>query len=81
MSEQIETHPIQKSDCPAKVPKVVTMLAYEVYYHMHGKQDALVTGRGGFGAGELIGYLYARSFPKAQWSVRAHEAWDGMERL
>jgi hypothetical protein len=43
----------------------------------------LVTGncRGGFSAGELIAFLYARSFPKSEWRARVDEAFHGMEDL
>lgn len=40
----IETHPVQTSDSPSYVPKVVTMQAYEVYCTLFGRQEALVTG-------------------------------------
>ncbi len=83
----IETHPVQmppryghsKHCCPT----VVTMKAYEVYCHLYSSQEALVTGwcRGGFGAGELIGFLYAATFPKEEWRERFDEALKGMEGL
>lgn len=78
----IETHPVQTSDSPSQVPKVVTMQAYEVYCTLFGRQEALVTGwcRGGFGTGELIAFLYARSFPQEEWNARFHEALRGMKR-
>lgn len=46
-------------------------------------QEAMVTGgcRGGFSTGELIAFLYARSFPKAEWSARVREAFNGSESL
>ena len=83
MSE-IETHPVQLPyRCPDKAmcPKVVTMAAYEVYCHVYGPQEAMVTGscRGGFSVGELIAFLYARSFPKEQWHKRVDEACRGMK--
>lgn len=83
MSEPvIETHPIQKTDSPSVLPKVVTMRAYEVYCALYGSQEAMVTGwcRGGFGTGELIAFLYARSFPKEEWNTRVNEALTGMKR-
>lgn len=79
-----ETHPMQVKrgyGLPAsRVPKVVSMRAYEVYCHVHGKQEAMVTGgcRGGFSAGELIAFLYARSFPKDEWRTRTDEAFRGL---
>lgn len=76
------THPVQTSCCGRGgcVPTVVTMRAYEVYCHVYGPQPAMVTGgcRGGFGAGELIGFLYAYPFPKEQWNDRVAEAFLGM---
>jgi hypothetical protein len=59
------------------------MAAYEVYCHIYGRQDSLVTGscRGGLSVGELVAFLYARSFPKEQWGARADEAFCGMEGL
>ena len=85
MEEKIETHPVQKSTNRfyARVPKVVTMAAYEVYCKVWAPQEALITGdcRGGFGVGELVAFLYARSFPENQWRKRFDEALHGMENL
>lgn len=79
-SSEVKTHPVQRSDAPHHVPQVVTMRAYEVYSKVFAPQQALVTGdcRGGFGVGELIAFLYARSFPPAEWDARFHEALTGM---
>lgn len=82
----IETHPVQTGRHQrgtARAPKTVTMRAYEVYCHLYTKQEAMVTGgcRGGFGANELIAFLYAHSFPKEEWSLRVAEAFKGMENL
>lgn len=81
MAHDVETHPIQARYTPVRVPKAVSMRAYEVYSEVFSSQEAMVTGdcRGGFGGGELIAFLYARSFPKAEWTVRFHEAIDGAE--
>lgn len=84
---QVSVHPVQRSNAPryepACAPQCVTLAAYEVYKHVHGPQEALITGgcRGGFGTGELIAFLYARSFPKAEWRARCHEAFIGMKNL
>lgn len=75
-------HPIQKSIrrgqsfCSTKI----TLLAYEVYKEVYGKQESLITGscRGGFGIMELVAFLYARSFPKNEWRQRVDEAFNGM---
>jgi hypothetical protein len=80
MSEP-ETHPVQTCDNKGgRVPVVVTMLAYEVYKAIFGEQRDLITGscRGGFGTGELIAFLYARNFPRNEWSKRFNEAITGM---
>ena len=82
----IEQHPVQTNGHrrgPGKAPKVVTMRAYEVYKKLHGEQEALVTGhcRGGFGAGELVAYLYAHTFHQSEWHERFDEALRGMENL
>ena len=81
----IETHPVQTYMCrpSAAVPKIVTMAAYEVYSKVYGRQEALITGncRGGFSVSELIGFLYARSFPQAEWRQRFEEATIGMKNL
>lgn len=37
--------------------------------------------RGGFGKGELIAFLYARSFPENEWNLRVDEALRGMEGM
>jgi hypothetical protein len=59
------------------------MRAYEVYCHVYGAQEAMVTGgcRGGFSTGELIAFLYARSFPKEEWMRRVEEAFRGAKNL
>jgi hypothetical protein len=84
MEKSITTHPVQTVDRKGgKCPKVVTMAAYEVYCNLYSPQDALVEGncRGGFGTGELIAFLYAKTFPKSEWRVRYKEALCGMEHL
>ena len=83
---EIETHPVQTPQGKreqGEAPKAVTVAAYEVYCHLYGKQEELVTGwcRGGFGTGELISFLYARSFPKEEWAARVKEANVGAKNL
>jgi hypothetical protein len=86
-SDKIATHPVQTHPQyglrRARAPQAVTLRAYEVYSHIHRPQEAMITGdcRGGFGPGELIAFLYARSFPKAEWQARVQEAFRGMENL
>ena len=83
---EVLVHPVQANRHPyqrAVSPQVVTLRAYEVYTHCHGEQKALVTGecRGGFSTGELIAFLYARSFPKEEWRKRVDEAFRGAKNL
>ena len=86
----VETHPVQthhiRLHTQTRVPKVVTMRAYEVYCDVCSPQEALIDDegrgcRGGFGIGELIAFLYARSFPKKEWDARFNEAQRGMENI
>ena len=76
-------HPVQTPCCHkgGVVPQAVTMRAYEVYSHVYGPQEKLVTGgcRGGFATSELIAFLYAYSFPKSEWRERTDEAFRGMK--
>lgn len=79
--EIVEFHPIQINDLGRnpKLPSTVTLRAYEVYCELFGEQPAMVDlkgkgCRGGFGAGELIAFLYARSFSKHEWLARFEEA-------
>lgn len=89
MSELLpHLHPVQahkycNSNRDATCPQTVTLRAYEVYCELYGPQPAMVTGwcRGGFGTGELVAFLYARSFPKTEWRVRVDEAFRGMKGL
>ena len=86
MSDEPKVHPVQTKWHPkegAQAPTCVTLLAYEVYCAVYGPQEAVVTGwcRGGFSAGELIAYLYARNFPRAEWRRRVDEAHTGMRHL
>jgi hypothetical protein len=64
----------------ATIAEDVYMKAYEVYEQIYGPQEALITGdcRGGFSTGELIAFLYARSFPPQEWIKRVDEAFEGM---
>lgn len=74
-------HPVQvRATNRPQINSLVTLRAYEVYSHLFGRQESLVTGqcRGGFGAGELAAFLYARSFPQAEWQQRVDEALNGM---
>ena len=69
---ELKTFPVQTRQPihgGARVNERVVMAAYEVYCELHGSQSALITGncRGGFSAGELIAYLYARAFPRSEW--------------
>lgn len=81
MSE-IKTHPIQIKTHrrEGRAPQAVTLAAYEVYKHLYGEQIALIEGecRGGFGTNELVAFLYARAFPKAEWRDRFDEARTGL---
>lgn len=71
------SHPSRR----ASVNRAVYLAAYEVYCHVFGAQPSLIEGtcRGGFGTGELIAFLYARSFPKAEWRGRVDEALEGLD--
>ena len=72
----IQTHKLKRPHTRAVMPSEVTLRAYEVYCELYHPQPALVTGecRGGFGVGELVAFLYARSFPKSEWQKRFDEA-------
>lgn len=81
---EVKTHPIQlpyRRVAGACMPTSVTMMAYEVYCHVYAPQEALITGgcRGGFSVGELIAFLYARNFPKAEWDMRVQEVFKNMK--
>ena len=81
----METHPVQMAHLlpreQARITTAVTMAAYEVYCYVFAPQPALVTGecRGGFGIGELVAFLYARSFPQNEWRQRVDEALEGIQ--
>jgi hypothetical protein len=71
-------HPVQTHNPARSAPESVVLRAYEVYCHCYGEQPAMVDVargcRGGFSTGELIAFLYARSFPKTEWRTRVDEA-------
>lgn len=86
MAEERATFPIQararsRPTLYASVNRHVYLAAYEVYSALYGPQQAMIEGgcRGGFGTGELIAFLYARSFPRAEWSQRVDEAFKDMD--
>lgn len=63
------------------VQDAVYMKAYEVYCKVFAPQKSLIEGdcRGGFGLEELVGFLYAASFPRNEWRQRFDEAVNGMK--
>ena len=73
-------HPVQRDgrSSPNHVPAAVALRAYEVYAALYGAQPAMVDVamgcRGGFSVNEIIGFLYARSFPRDEWSSRFEDA-------
>ena len=80
---ELKVMPIQRSSLPrherAGIRESVYMAAYEVYSHVYAPQQAMIEGhcRGGFGVGELVAFLYARSFPRQEWRQRVDEAFEG----
>ena len=87
MPDTVKLYPIQLErrydNKPGAVTEPVYMRAYEVYCEVYGPQEALIDlegrrCRGGFGVGELTAFLYARSFPKAEWRARVDEAFQGL---
>ena len=77
-------HPVQTVDHKGgKLRTEVTLRAYEVYCHVYEPQQALIEGscRGGFSTGELVAFLYARSFPREEWRQRVEVAFEGMEHI
>lgn len=63
------------------IPRSVYIRAYEVYCGVFGEQQAMIEGgcRGGFDVIEVVAFLYARSFPKAEWRDRINETLEGMK--
>jgi hypothetical protein len=65
----------------AVIPEAVYMAAYEVYAHVWAPQAAMIDYekgcRGGFSSGEIVAFLYARTFPRAEWRTRVDEALKG----
>lgn len=70
-----------------RIDKEIYLRAYEVYSHVYGPQEAMIdlegSGcRGGFSVGELLAFLYARSFPPQEWRQRVDQALNGgMEKI
>lgn len=83
MSEEPKVHNIQiarRTEGRGWLPEVVTTRAYEVYTNLYpGQSLAKLNERGGFGVGEVIAFLYAYPFPKAEWLRRTEEAFRGMK--
>lgn len=80
----MEIHPVQTVDHKGgKIRTEVTLRAYEVYSKVFGEHKAMIEGhcRGGFSTGELVAFLYARSFPRDEWRKRIDEALTGMEHI
>ena len=73
-----EGHPVQGL---GHVSSCVTERAYEVYKHRYGDRQTLerLNERGGFHTSELITLLYARGFPKDEWTKRDDDAMRGLK--
>ncbi|HET6219774.1 MAG TPA: hypothetical protein VFE27_22295 [Acidobacteriaceae bacterium] len=84
-----EMHPVQTpgfNQRSSRLTSTVTLRAYEVYCHVYAPQPAMIDlegrgCRGGFSTGELIAFLYARTFPREEWRRRVDEVFEGMENL
>lgn len=76
--EMPETYPIQIQRLRVgrdTAPKCVVECAFEVYDYVYGGQTLeRIHERGGFHVGELLAFLYARSFSKEEWRARVFEA-------
>lgn len=80
----IKVHPVQihyQHGMRGQLRTEVTLRAYEVYSRVYAPQEAMITNgcRGGFSIGEIIAFLYARSFPETEWSQRVDEAFKEMQ--
>lgn len=76
-------HPVQMPTPHGGRPtasKDITLRAYEVYCAVYEPQPAMIEGgcRGGFSIGEIVAFLYARSFPRNEWRQRVDEAFQGL---
>lgn len=83
MESEIQKAPIQMPSQyarePAAVRAEISEMAYEVYSDLYrGQTLERLNERGGFGIGELVAFLYARNFPRKEWSARVDEAFKGM---
>jgi len=71
----VKLSPLQVHDTPKRVDRILTERAYQVYDHLWpGQPLDRMDQRGGLSIGELIAFLYARSFPTDQWRARVDEA-------
>lgn len=82
----MQTYDRRPNDERGQISEPVYMAAYEVYAHIHGPQEAMIDlegrgCRGGFAGSEIMAFLYARSFPKAEWRERVSEAFRGMRGI
>lgn len=76
LSDLVPVQVDQRKISAFRVPRAIHLAAYEVYAEVFGPQEALVSGdcRGGFGLGEILCLLHARSFPRHEWRNRVREA-------
>ena len=78
---QVRADNILRAKGSPRIPECVHMKAYEVYCRKWSPQPVLTRdeARGGFGLMELIGFLYAASFPEEEQPKRVDEAWNHMK--
>lgn len=81
----MQTYDRRPNNERGQISEPVYMAAYEVYAHVHGPQEAMIDFgrgcRGGFTSGEILAFLYARSFPKAEWRQRVDEGSHNMRGI
>lgn len=78
----VKTHPVQTKKGGGWINAEVTKRAFEVYAAIYGGQSLeRINERSGLGTGEIIAFLYAYPFPRAEWSARVREAFAGMQNI
>ena len=84
MSREDACAPVQARDRHGNaarrvIPWLLHEQAYEVYSHLYGREQTAMrmADRGGFSESELIAFLSARPFPKAEWRERVDAYFNG----
>lgn len=73
--------PVQDDGAIRSLDRRIVERAYEVYNTLHpGQTLDDLNRRSGLSVGEIVAFLYARTFPRNEWAPRSNEAFNALTK-